>query len=63
MSGKSLKKKNIQAIIRIRPLSGVEIMEKARSIVSVDKINNKINICEKNALKPFGPFDRVYILK
>ncbi|KAI6191648.1 Kinesin-like protein KIF11 [Aphelenchoides bicaudatus] len=60
MASKSAKKKNIQAIVRVRPLSGAEIMEKSRSIVSVDPYAKTINIREKTtAVKPYGPFDRL----
>jgi hypothetical protein len=55
-----MKKKNIQAIVRVRPLNGAEIMDKARSIVSVDQYDKTIKVREKaTGMKPYGPFDRV----
>lgn len=63
MSSKAQKKKNIQAIVRVRPLNGAEIMDKARSIVSVDSYAKTINVREKTTgMKPYGPFDKVWIL-
>jgi hypothetical protein len=59
MSQRAAKKKNVQAVVRVRPLSGQEIIEKARRITTVDPYSKMVNIRDKQAMKPFGPFDKV----
>jgi len=60
MASKPLKNKNIQAVIRIRPLNSSELSENAQKIVTVDPVQKTIKLREKSASKPFGPFDKVY---
>lgn len=67
MVGKA-KRKNIQAIVRVRPMNSVEIIDKARNIVAVDQIQKLIKLQEKagqsnnKQFAPFGPFDRVCLI-
>lgn len=53
------KKKNIQGIIRVRPMNTNEIIEKSRNIVSVDQIRKSVIVREKTSVRNFGPFDKV----
>ncbi|KAH7727976.1 Kinesin motor domain containing protein [Aphelenchoides avenae] len=54
------RKKNVQVVVRVRPLSDTELTAKARNIISFDSVTKLVNLKDKNAARPFGPFDKIY---
>ncbi|KAI6205416.1 hypothetical protein M3Y94_00789600 [Aphelenchoides besseyi] len=60
MSAMKPRKRNVQTVVRVRPLNGNELVERARNIVSIDSKNKQVHLREKATMRPFGPFDRVY---
>ncbi|CAD5229060.1 unnamed protein product [Bursaphelenchus okinawaensis] len=60
MSKQTQRKRNVQVVVRVRPLNGKEIMEKGRSITSIDRDSKMVYLRDKLNMRPFGPFDRVY---
>ncbi|KAI6209487.1 Kinesin-like protein KIF11 [Aphelenchoides besseyi] len=60
MSAMKPRKRNVQTVVRVRPLNGNELIERARNIVSIDPKNKQVHLREKATMRPFGPFDRVY---
>ncbi|CAD5234740.1 unnamed protein product [Bursaphelenchus xylophilus] len=60
MSKQTQRKKNVQVVVRIRPLNGKEIMEKGRSVASIDRDTKVVYLRDKLNMRQFGPFDRAY---
>ncbi|KAL3119651.1 hypothetical protein niasHT_006737 [Heterodera trifolii] len=64
--GPTTKRKNVQVVVRTRPLSEMERNERCKNIVSCDSVSKvvslKTNTCDKYSTgqRQFGVFDKVY---
>ncbi|KAI1721682.1 kinesin motor domain-containing protein [Ditylenchus destructor] len=58
------KKKNVNVVVRVRPLSDTEIGMKNKNVSMCDSVNKivqmKSTLSEKGLMRSFGPFDKVY---
>uniref|UniRef100_F1L594 Kinesin-like protein n=1 Tax=Ascaris suum TaxID=6253 RepID=F1L594_ASCSU len=54
------KKKNVQVVVRVRPLSDKEKAERAHLAVRTNGLTQTVSIKDRSNWREFGPFDKVY---
>ncbi|VDK26117.1 unnamed protein product [Anisakis simplex] len=59
-SSTASKKKNVQVVVRVRPLNEKEKGERSHLAIRTNGLAQTVSVKDRNAWKEFGPFDRVY---
>ncbi|KHN81034.1 Kinesin-like protein KIF11 [Toxocara canis] len=54
------KKKNVQVVVRVRPLSDKERAERSHLAVRTNGLAQTVSLKERSSWREFGPFDKVY---